>query len=97
MLSDAATKIDKELDVAEFIKHQFINKVSRRLIFTRLQRHLMRHQVREFVLDEKHKHSSEADSSDCEPDEFLHDKDTVEFNQTFHRKLLIQALFRSKP
>ena len=65
----AEDQITKELDIVTFLKHQMIDKIERRLIFSRMDRYLMRHQYNPFVLEKQSKLKSgqteSYDSSEC--------------------------------
>ena len=84
-------KVEKELDIIEYLKKQMINEVSQRLLFTRLQRHLFRHQASAFVLPKKsekrasHLTCDDKTSSSWEPVEYLYDEEADERNTEYHR------------
>ena len=62
MYSKGLSRIDKELDLVEFIRHQLIDKISMNLLFTRSESYLMKHQYKPFVLSSNDQ--VESDNSD---------------------------------
>ena len=49
----ATETISNQFDVATFLKHQMIDKLHRQLVFTKIERFMLRNQVKPFVLDDK--------------------------------------------
>ena len=39
----AENRVAKELDIINFLKHQLIDSITRRLLFSKLERHLIQH------------------------------------------------------
>ena len=50
LLGVAEERISRELDIVTFLRHQMIDDVARRLLFTRMERYLIRNQAKPFVL-----------------------------------------------
>ena len=65
MYDIASRRINRELDIVNYLKHRMIGSVQKRTIFTQMDRYLMKHQARSFVLDARQQESS-SDSSDFE-------------------------------
>ena len=68
MYSKGLSRIDKELDLVEFIRHQLIDKISMNLLFTKPESYLMKHQYIPFVLSSNDQVESE-NSDDVDPHE----------------------------
>ena len=50
LFAKATHRINNELDVVNFVRHQLIDKIHRKLIFSKNERFLMKHQAKPFVL-----------------------------------------------
>ena len=46
----AEDRISREIDIVSFIRQQMIDDIVRRLLFTRMERYLIRNQANPFVL-----------------------------------------------
>ena len=77
----AEERIAKHLDVVHIIRNQMINEVTRRLLFTKLERYLMRQQQRPFTLSSKKVKSS--DTSDFDPLDYVNE--TTDYQVTLLR------------
>ena len=56
----ADERISDQLDLVRFIRQQLSGEVHRRIAFTSLERYLVRHQRRQFILKEKYESTSSS-------------------------------------
>ena len=70
LLQRACDKIEYELDLVNFLRHSLIQRIQRRVTFTKSERCLIRHQRNPFLLNDSqmrdHK-GSDSDSEDFDP------------------------------
>ncbi len=84
MFDQATDRLSKELDIVNFLKHQMIDKIQRKTLFTQADRYLMKHQAPPFVLTPRHSQSS--DTSDFQ---FVSNIQSSPFQQTLLQGIVI--------
>ena len=72
LIEAASNHIDEQLDIISFLRHQLVDRIERRNLFTRLERYLLKNQAKPFVLNASYSNKkktpdSDSDSSDFEP------------------------------
>ena len=79
----AEERISREIDIVTLLRHQMIDDIARRLLFTRMERYLIRNQAKPFVLEMKYssKKCSDSDSSDYYPTQLINDDQSPYFFQ----------------
>ena len=70
MISRANEKIEYELDLVNFLRHTLMSRIQHNMTFSKIERHFLKHQSGQFILNASHtslEAQSSSDSGDFDP------------------------------
>ena len=66
MISRANEKIEYELDLVNFLRHTLMSRIQHNITFSKIERHFLKHQSGQFILNAPHTQNETHSSSDSD-------------------------------